>query len=206
MTAPEEPLVVIAAVPQKMEGKVQKRIGDLVAMWKSRTAGTGRAQSTAPKARFGKGLKVKKERKEREVVFAWMDADKWSDWIKSMYAIEYDEGATALADVQVVITDHKRLIYWNRDSQGNPIQLSKRLLDVVQDIVDGKLDYQHSESGVERLARTLSGGLINAQSYVSEHALMSLMFVAGGCLVVFWVFRRFITAETDGYRRLERLD
>lgn len=171
MTAPEEPLIVIAAVPQKMEGKVQKRIGDLVAMWKSRTAGTGRAQSTASKARLGKGLKVKKERKEREVVFAWMNADKWSDWIKSMYAIEYDdEGATSLADVHVVITDHKvcvvldfgsffltrvmqRLIYWNRDSQGNPIRLSKRLLDVVQDVVDGKLDYQHSENTIERLAR-----------------------------------------------------
>ncbi len=172
MTAPEEPLIVIAAVPRKMEGKVQKRIGDLVAMWKSRTAGTGRAQSTASKARLGKGLKVKKERKEREVVFAWMDADKWSKWIKTMYAIEYDEGATALADVPVVITDHKvcvvfffprisdllthvvqRLIYWNRDSQGNPIQLSKRLLDVVQDVVDGKLDAKHSESAVERLAR-----------------------------------------------------
>jgi hypothetical protein len=47
---------------------------------------------------------------------------------------------------------------------------------------------------------------MNAHSYISEHAFMSLMFVAGGCLVVFWVVRRFITAETDGYRRLERLD
>lgn len=169
MAAPEEPLIIIAAAPQNLDDKVQKKLGDLVAMWRSRTSGTGRATSSASGARLGKGLRVKKELKEREVVFTWMDAEKWKDWIKSMYEIQYVEGMTALGDVEVVIVDHKvcfpplsvyisltraqRLIYWNRDSQGNSLRLSKRLLDVVQDVVDGKLDYKHSETTVERLAR-----------------------------------------------------
>ncbi|KAF8719074.1 hypothetical protein AX14_011491 [Amanita brunnescens Koide BX004] len=203
MAAPEEPLIIIAAAPQNLDDKVQKKLGDLVAMWRSRTSGTGRATSSASGARLGKGLRVKKELKEREVVLTWMDAEKWKDWIKSMYEIQYVEGMTALGDVEVVIVDHKRLIYWNRDSQGNSLRLSKRLLDVVQDVVDGKLDYKHSETTVERLARTLSDGLLNTHHYVSEHALMSLIFVAGGCVVVFWVVKRFITTETYEHRRLD---
>lgn len=108
MAAPEEPLIIIAAAPQNLNGKVQKKLGDLVAMWRARTAGTGRATSNALGARLGKGLRVKNERMEREVVFTWMDTEKWKDWMKSMYGIEHNaEGMTAVADVDVVITDHK---------------------------------------------------------------------------------------------------
>ena len=108
MTAPEEPLIIIAAAPQNLNRKVQKRLGDLVAIWRARTSGTGRATSNAPGAMLGKGLRVKNERTEREVVFTWMDAEKWKDWMKSMYGIEHNaESMTALGDVEVVITDHK---------------------------------------------------------------------------------------------------
>lgn len=32
---------------------------------------------------------------------------------------------------------------------------------------------------------------------------MSLIFVAGGCVVVFWVVKRFITTDTYEHRRLD---
>lgn len=44
----------------------------------------------------------------REVIFTWMDMDKWGDWMKSMYGIRmaYD-GSGTLDDVPVIISDHK---------------------------------------------------------------------------------------------------
>ncbi|KAF8624254.1 hypothetical protein AX15_005967 [Amanita polypyramis BW_CC] len=110
MNAPEEPLVVIAAVPKGLTDRIQKRIGDIVAMWKSRTDGTGRAKPSGGslgKQWVGSGEKVKTEVREREVVFTWMDTERWKSWMSGMYGVESAEGVTELRDIQVVIADHK---------------------------------------------------------------------------------------------------
>ena len=89
MNAPQEPLVVIAAVTQGHKNKVEERFMALAKKWRIRTSGTGMAHG-------------------REVVFTWMDMDKWGDWMKSMYGITKtaDESGT-LDDVPVVIADHR---------------------------------------------------------------------------------------------------
>jgi thioredoxin domain-containing protein 5 len=89
MNAPQQPLVVIAAVTQGHKNKVEERFKDVAKKWRIRTSGTGLAHG-------------------REVVFAWMDMDKWADWMKSMYGItKTSTGSGTLDDVPVIISDHK---------------------------------------------------------------------------------------------------
>jgi thioredoxin domain-containing protein 5 len=86
MNAPQQPLVLIAAATAEIHGKVRTKLEQLASDWKVRTGGTG-------------------ERNSRQVVFTWMDGEKWKDWLKSMYGIKYHD-EDDLDDVRVVIVDH----------------------------------------------------------------------------------------------------
>lgn len=89
MNAPQEPLVVIAAVTQGHKSRVEERFRDIGKKWRIRTSGTGVIHG-------------------REVVFTLMDMEKWADWMKSMYGITKATGGSgSLDDVPVVISDHK---------------------------------------------------------------------------------------------------
>lgn len=88
MNAPQEPLVVIAAVTDEMRGKVKARLEQLARDWKVKTGGSG-------------------ELNGKQVIFTWMDAEKWKDWLKSMYGIKKLHDEDDLDDVKVVIADHK---------------------------------------------------------------------------------------------------
>lgn len=89
MNAPQEPLVVIAAVTKENKDKVKERFREISKKWRIRTLGSGITH-------------------ERDVVFAWMDAERWSDWMKSMYGISKGgEHHETLDEVRVVIADHK---------------------------------------------------------------------------------------------------
>lgn len=88
MNAPQEPLVVIAAVTEQMQGKAKLRLEQLAKEWRAKTGGSG-------------------EMNGREVVFTWMDAEKWKDWLKSMYGIKKHHDQDELDDIKVVIADHK---------------------------------------------------------------------------------------------------
>ena len=89
MNAPQEPLVVIAAVSRKSRDNVQARFRDVGKKWRMRTSGTGMVNG-------------------REVVFTWMDTERWADWMKNMYGItKASDGPEDLDDVHVIIADHK---------------------------------------------------------------------------------------------------
>lgn len=75
MHAPHKPLVVIAAVNKDNKGKIAEKFADLGAMWRARGGGSN-------------------------VVFAWMDAERWAKWMKSMYGIVDGPEPT------IVVADH----------------------------------------------------------------------------------------------------
>lgn len=78
MNAPHKPLVVISPVNKSTREKIAEKIKDIGKKWKVR--------------RLNKG--------NRDVVFAWMDADKWASWLKNMYGVQ------ATDEPVVVIADH----------------------------------------------------------------------------------------------------
>lgn len=75
MNAVHKPLIVIVAAPAEQFPQVSEKVKDIAKRWKD---------SKSP----------------GDVVFTWMDSDKWGSWLKSMY------GITAANTPQVVVTSH----------------------------------------------------------------------------------------------------
>ncbi|KAI0301939.1 thioredoxin-domain-containing protein [Multifurca ochricompacta] len=115
----------------------------------------------------------------REVVFAWMDQERWKSWLKSMYGIK--------GPAQVVITDHSRLVYFDTTKAG-----SKLTLDAAS-----TLNVRHSENIIERLARYINNRFIAIENMVSEHPWVTLGFFAMGVLVIFWIIKRLFVDEEN---------
>lgn len=89
MNAPHKPLVVLGAVTKDNKEKVKEKFEEIGSKWRVRTHGTGRVNGTG-----------------REVIFAWMDVERWKDWMKSMYGITA-KSSDELEDVDIVIADHQ---------------------------------------------------------------------------------------------------
>lgn len=141
MNAPQQPLVLIAAVTGETRGKVEAKLEQLASVWKMRTGGTG-------------------ERNGRQVIFTWMDNEVWKDWLKNMYGIKHEDDGD-LDDVRVVIADHavsdffrdlkffriegfpQRLVYYEEDVSGHKIKLAKSdtLFATIEKATAGELHY-----------------------------------------------------------------
>jgi hypothetical protein len=86
MNAPSRPLVVLTGVTSYNKAKVEAKFEEIAKQWRQKTDGSGALRG-------------------RPVIFAWMDLDKWKDWMKSMYGIT--KGSPELDDLKVVIADHQ---------------------------------------------------------------------------------------------------
>ena len=82
MNAAHKPLVVIAAVNKDTREKVAEKMKEIGKKWRVRKLDKG----------------------SRDVVFTWMDADKWAKWLKNMYGVKATEEPT------VIIADHGVII------------------------------------------------------------------------------------------------
>ncbi|KAF9453143.1 protein disulfide isomerase [Macrolepiota fuliginosa MF-IS2] len=192
MNAPQEPLVVIAAVPEHMQGRAKARLEQLAREWKGKTGGSG-------------------ELNGKEVVFTWMDTERWKDWLKSMYGIKKYHDEAGLEDIRVVIADHKQLVYHDEDISGHKIKLTstQKLFATLEKATAGKLHYKHSQNVVERLARYLNHKLAGIEYYVTLHPYKTVLFIVGGIAVVFYLLFRWLGSDMPNdrdYYKSARLD
>jgi len=126
----------------------------------------------------------------RQVVFTWMDQDRWAKWLKSMYGIN---GPT-----QVVITDHSRLVYYDQTRAGNRLTLDDTsILLALGDAMRGALSVRHSENIIERVARFINKKFIAVEGMVSEHPWVTVAFFVLGAFVVFFVIKRLFLDEEN---------
>lgn len=86
MNAPQQPLVVLVAANPSQVPEVSALVSDSANGWR------GRIQ----RAMNGNG-----DMPSRDVIFTWMDAERWATWMKSMYGIKSSYVPA------VVITDHQ---------------------------------------------------------------------------------------------------
>ena len=77
MNAEHAPLVVLAAVPPAQSDKAKDILDSAAKAYHQRSTD------------------------DRDVVFTYMDSDKWASWMKSMYGIKTANGPA------VIVTDHK---------------------------------------------------------------------------------------------------
>jgi thioredoxin domain-containing protein 5 len=82
MRASHRPLVVIVAATKDSRDKISDKLKDIGKVWRVRQ-GLGKTAS-------------------RDVVFTWMDMDRWGSFMKSMYGISSNPGP----EPSVVIADH----------------------------------------------------------------------------------------------------
>jgi len=114
-----------------------------------------------------------------QVVFAWMDNDKWASWLKSVYGIRMKDRPV------VVVVDHAHLLYYDSMADGSPIPLDiESLKATFVGIESGALRAKYSENIAERFARRVNGWFAGIQSAVVNHPLLSI-FV--GALVAFGI-------------------
>ncbi|KAF9076692.1 protein disulfide isomerase [Rhodocollybia butyracea] len=200
MNSPARPLVVLAAVTSSNKDRVQQRMEEIGKIWRAATAGTGMLS--------GKG-----KSEERPVVFAWMDIERWKDWMKSMYGIK-NKGFLELDDVDVVIADHQALVYYDTDSAGSPIKLNSHSISATLDgIAQELLLPKNSENFIERVARYLNNKLQSIESYIFNNPkYIALLFIVGLLVITFAIRKALTDDPTDsdymrvGKSKADRLD
>jgi len=184
MNAPHNPLVVIAATPNDVQNDVSSKLDDIAKKWRLRKSYVGK----------------------QDVVFTWMDADQWGKWMKSMYGVKVKE------QPKVVVADHNRLIYWDRDTTGQPIQLNTvSIFSAIEGIYDSKIRSKHSENILERSLRVFNSSLTSTEGFIIAHPYMAVLLILGFLAAVVMAIKKLLDDDTDlqaGHRNIKggRLD
>jgi len=166
MFAPHKPLVVITAAPQLKLVGAADRVRTVAQHWKDRQGSD-------------------------DVVFTWMDSDKWASWLKSMYGIKADNQA------HVVVTNHSRLVYYDTDQLGERIKLSpESVISALNGALASTISYKNSENIVERMARYINNKLVFIEHVVSFHPWAVSVFVVGVLAALALFLRRLWSQET----------
>lgn len=107
MTAEHKPLVVIAPYNADTFNAVQARVKEVAKKWRIRKgdkSAEAHAQAHLKGDKHGNDEHRHHAHEPREVVFAWMDADKWGAWLKSMYGFQLT--SEAVQQQRVILSDH----------------------------------------------------------------------------------------------------
>ncbi|KAJ3713890.1 thioredoxin-like protein [Lentinula raphanica] len=199
MNSPARPLVVLAAVSPSITIEAREHMEAIGKKWRERTSGSGLLQVNGEK---------------RPVVFAWMDLQKWKDWMKSMYGITH-KSSLEIDSVDVVIADHKALIYYDIDNSGSPIRLNSpsSVFSALDGIAQGQIPPRHSENLVERVARYLNKQLQSIESFIIGHPKYIAFLIIAAIVLVLYAIRNALANESsdrdyarNGKGKADRLD
>ncbi|KAL5527020.1 hypothetical protein ACEPAG_5811 [Sanghuangporus baumii] len=177
MNARHHPIVVIAAVQPSHEYTAPEKMRDVAREWRSmldreKVDSIVRAEDGSEKEKEKE--KEKERMKARDVVFTWMDGEKWGSWMKSMYGIK----AESNAEPSVVIADHYQLIYYDTNAKGNKIAFdTQSISEAVKDVLAGKVSYKNSENILERMVRRLENLATYFTESVAAHPYRTVFFV-----------------------------
>ncbi|GAA6026378.1 hypothetical protein JCM8202_004755, partial [Rhodotorula sphaerocarpa] len=110
---------------------------------------------------------------ERDVLWSWVDADRWAGWTRSMYDIQNGgkEGP------RLVIADPRRMEYWSKTLEGEPLALDEaKVFELIeQGVYAGQVRPASSRMFLERFAYFVVDFLTAAYEWVVAHLLLSLV-------------------------------
>ncbi|KAI0029678.1 thioredoxin-domain-containing protein [Vararia minispora EC-137] len=133
----------------------------------------------------------------RSVVFVWMDAEKWSKWLKSMYGIQGPN--------RVVIADHKDLLYYDTTPDGKRLELTpESIFPSLEAAQSGKLRAKYSENFVERVARTTNGIFMRIERFILENSVLFAFFAFAGVIATIAFIRRILATDAVAYSQQEK--
>ncbi|PVF99148.1 thioredoxin-domain-containing protein [Serendipita vermifera] len=125
--------------------------------------------------------------KERETVFVWMDGRKWARWLKNMYGIKdvSDTGVPGL-----VVVDHSALLYYDTDGHDAPLTLDREsVFSALRAIYSGDGKPKHSESILERIARSMNNKALALEAYIRTHVKTTIFAGIVFVILLFYAFR-----------------
>ncbi|QRV87234.1 thioredoxin [Ceratobasidium sp. AG-Ba] len=171
MKHPAKPLVVLTAFDMEKMPKTElsesiEKLSDIAKRWQRQAV---RLTDTRP------------------TIFVYMDGERWSKWLKSMYGIRKERLPAT------VIVDHHRLLYYDHDSGKAPFRLEHdSIFGAVESAYLGFLTPKHSENFIERTVRSLNDRLEYIGSSAVAHPFVSVGVVVGFLAGALWVVRRLV--------------
>ncbi|KAM0751141.1 thioredoxin-like protein [Meredithblackwellia eburnea MCA 4105] len=130
---------------------------------------------------------------EREVIWAWVDGDRWGGWVKSLYGVKVG------SEPVIVVADPKALTYWKTGINGAKIQITG---DSVIQLIKGGiytslLKPLSSRNFVERVGSKMSNGGAAARDGAVEHPILFLFFLIAVAVGIWW-FVKWLSAPSNG--------
>lgn len=126
----------------------------------------------------------------RPTIFVWMDGERWSKWLKSMYGIDREDMPA------IVIVDHSRLVYWDTDSNKARLRLERdNIFAAVESAYLGLHRPKHSENFVERTMRSLNDRMEAIGASAWAHPFLTAGVVVGFLAGSLWMLRRLLNDD-----------
>ncbi|KAI6009718.1 thioredoxin-like protein [Pisolithus marmoratus] len=174
MNAPHQPLVVVVSTPPGSRDSISEKLNDIGKKWR---------------------LKMNQSQREggrRDVVFTWMDTDQWGKWMKNMYGIK------AAGEIEVVVADHGRLLYYNKDGSGQPIKLNfVSISSALEAISQGNAIPKHSENIFERAVKLLNSGVARLGQSITAHPYATILLILGFLASVFTAITKLLRDDFE---------
>ncbi|KAG9096733.1 hypothetical protein FS749_007856 [Ceratobasidium sp. UAMH 11750] len=137
----------------------------------------------------------------RPTIFVWMDGERWSKWLKSMYGITKERMPAT------VIVDHHRLLYYDHDSGKVPFRLEHdSIFAAVESAYLGLLTPKHSENFMERTLRSTNDRLESIGSAAASHPFITTGMVVGVLAAALWLIRKLVDDDhpTGSYQSTQQ--
>ncbi|KAG8218223.1 thioredoxin-like protein [Butyriboletus roseoflavus] len=186
MYAPHKPLVLIVATPQGQRAVVSDKLHEIATKWRLRTQRTS-SDGTG----VGAGT--------RDVVFTWMDEGQWGKWMKDMYGIK------AGTEPEIVVADHDRLVYYDKDGTGHAISFnSVSVASALEAIFAGTARPKESRNVLERVINSLNDTLVYLERSIVAHPYRTVLVILTLIGVVAMALRSMFTDESVDWEAEKR--
>ncbi|BGP15498.1 hypothetical protein JCM10213_005767 [Rhodosporidiobolus nylandii] len=125
---------------------------------------------------------------DRDVLWAWVDGDKWAGWARSMFDVKMG----AKDGPRVVIADPKDLTYYASSLSGAPLEPSSLAVYelVEQGIYTGKAKALSSRNMVERFAHATVHFLSSIYHAAVAHPILTFLVVAASWYALWKALKR----------------
>ncbi|EGU13003.1 Proteophosphoglycan ppg4 [Rhodotorula toruloides ATCC 204091] len=131
------------------------------------------------------------EKKGRDVLWAWVDGDKWAGWARSMYDVKMG----AKDGPRLVVTDPKALNYWSTTLAGEPLGVdSSAVYELIErGIYTGRTKANSSRQFLERFAFSTVDRFTSFYNWSTSHPLLAFLAVAASWIVIWQLLKKAIT-------------
>ncbi|GAA5895299.1 hypothetical protein JCM6882_006638 [Rhodosporidiobolus microsporus] len=131
--------------------------------------------------------------KRREVLWAWVDGDKWAGWARTMFDVK--EGAKK--GPRVVIADPKDLTYYSTTLAGEPLELtSSAVYELIeQGIFTGKAKAESSRNAFERFGASTLALFTTLYTSATAHPILALLTVAASWYLLWKALKKAFASD-----------